>query len=147
MMRRSPDSKLDSLMKLRVQMSSWPSTLVSEGAILMEASHAAEVEVSVKSLVRGASLYGQFGAHADEQVHSWENSGIFSGELAMTISLTRINTPAGKAWFRSMDTPYISSGGEIWCLCELRRLSSEEYAIALRQMGATLVSIPSDHLA
>lgn len=146
MMRQNPANKLDTLAKLRVQMSDWPSTLLRQGAILLEMSRRVPAEVSVEKLLKGKSLYGQFGEEADEQVFAWERSGIFSGELAMTVSLNRIVTPSGPVYFRGMDTPHICSGGEIWCLCEIRRLSEDEYETSLRQMGGALMSIPFDEL-
>lgn len=147
MIRGNPANKLDSLAKLRVQMSSWPSTLVSEGAILVEMSRHVPAEVSTEDLHKGDCLYGLFGAEADENVFTWERSGIFSGELAMTVSLNRISTPEGTVYFRGMDTPHICAGGEIWCLCEIRRLSEAEYHMATRQMGGALMSISFDELA
>jgi len=92
-------------------------------------------------------LYGCFGEEADEQTAAWERTGIFTGELAMTISLNRIPTPSGLVHFRGLDTPYISSTGDIWCVCEIKRLSAEDYAENARQLGGTLVAIPYDALA
>ena len=146
MMRKTATSRLDALTRLRVQMSSWPATLLRRGAIFVEISRAAAAEVSADGLLPGTSLYGRFGDEADEQVHAWELSGIFSGELAMTVSLNRIHSPSGPVFFRGMDTPHISASGEIWCLCELRRLSEAEYETELRQMGSPLLSIPYDAL-
>lgn len=146
LMRRSPGSRLDRLARLRVQMSDWPATLLRQGAVLLEMSRAVPAEVSMADLPRGRSLYGLFGEEADEQVFAWERSGIFSGELAMTVSLNRIQTPSGPVWFRGMDTPHLCEGGEIWCLCEIRRLTAEEYETSLKQMGSPLISIPFDQL-
>jgi transcriptional regulator with XRE-family HTH domain len=144
MMRKTTTSQLDALTRLRVQMSAWPSTLLRQGAVFVEMSRGAAAEVSAGELAPGSSLYGRFGDAADEQIHAWERSGIFAGELAMTISLNRINAPGGTVYFRGMDTPHISANGEIWCLCELRRLSEAEYETELRQMGSPLMSIPFD---
>ncbi len=146
MMRTNPANKVDALTILRVQMSAWPSTLLSQGAVLLEMSRVAGAEVCADNLTRGTSLYGQFGEEADEQVFNWERSGIFTGELAMTVSLNRIISPGGTVYFRGMDTPHISASGEIWCLCEIRRLTEEDYAIERRQMGGPLMSIPFDAL-
>nr|WP_321440276.1 helix-turn-helix transcriptional regulator [uncultured Hyphomonas sp.] len=146
MMRQTTTSRLDALTKLRVQMSSWPATLLRQGAVFVEISRAAAEEVSADGLGPGTSLYGRFGDEADEQMHAWERSGIFSGDLAMTVSLNRIQSPGGPVYFRGMDTPHISASGEIWCLCELRRLSEAEYLTELRQMGGPLLSIPYDAL-
>lgn len=146
MMRQTATGRLDKLTKLRVQLSSWPATLLRQGAVFVEVSRAAAAEVAVEDIGPGASLYGRFGDEADEQVHAWERSGIFSGDLAMTVSLNRIQSAAGPVYFRGMDTPHISASGEIWCLCELRRLSEAEYLSELRQMGVPLLSIPYDAL-
>jgi hypothetical protein len=145
-MRRSPGSRLDRLARLRVQMSDWPATLLRQGAVLLEMSRAVPAEVSMADLPKGRSLYGLFGEEADEQVFAWERSGIFSGELAMTVSLNRIQTPSGPVWFRGMDTPHLCEGGEIWCLGEIRRLTAEEYETSLKQMGSPLILIPFDQL-
>lgn len=147
MQRSNPAGRADALTRLRVKMSAWPSTLLGPGARLIERSRAASMELSLEELGPGVTLYGRFGAEVDEQVSDWERSGIFAGELAMTISLNRIQSPEGTVYFRGMDTPHVSSTGEIWCLCELRRLSEAGYADELRQMGARLVSIPYDRLS
>lgn len=146
MMREDPGSRLDALARLRVQMSAWPSTLLQAGAILVEMSRHAAAEIEAVNLSAGTCLYGRFGDEADEQVFTWERSGIFSGELAMTVSLNRITAPSGTVYFRGMDTPHICASGEIWCQCEIRRLSETEYDLARRQMGGTLMSIPFDEL-
>lgn len=64
----------------------------------------------------------------------------------MTVSLNRITAPSGTVYFRGMDTPHICASGEIWCQCEIRRLSEAQYDLARRQMGVTLMSIPFDEL-
>ncbi|MEQ8178924.1 MAG: helix-turn-helix transcriptional regulator [Amphiplicatus sp.] len=147
LMRANRDSRLDRLTRMRVGYAAWPSSLLGEGAVFIEKSASLAGEVGISGLPDLPSLYGCFGEEADEQTAAWERTGIFTGELAMTISLNRIPTPSGLVHFRGLDTPYISSTGDIWCVCEIKRLSAEDYAENARQLGGTLVAIPYDALA
>lgn len=146
LLRRHLDSHHDRLLKMRVQYSAWPSSLMKEGAVFVETSPSLGREVGVEGLGQGASVYGRFGDEADELTAAWERTGIFTGDLAMTISLNRIRTPEGPVFFRGLDTPYLSSTGDIWCLCEIRRLTEDEYLANREQLGDVLVSISYDSL-
>ncbi|PQA86752.1 helix-turn-helix transcriptional regulator [Hyphococcus luteus] len=145
-LQRALDSKQDRMLKLRVQYAAWPASLMKEGALFVETSASLAREVGVSELSCGASLYGRFGDEADALMSQWERAGIFSGDLAMTISLNRISTPEGVVYFRGMDTPHISSSGEIWCLCEIRRLTAEEYEASKAEFGGPLLPISYDAL-
>ena len=146
LLRNSSESAQDRLLKMRVQYSAWPTSLVRKGAVFIATSPSLAGEVGADGLDEGACIYGRFGAEADERMAQWERAGIFAGELAMTISLNRIMTPQGEVFFRGLDTPYTSSSGEIWCLCEIHRLTQEEYAAHEKQLGGVLVPISYDAL-
>lgn len=146
LLRSCSESAQDRLLKMRVKYSAWPTSLVRRGAVFVATSPSLAGEVGANGLDDGACIYGRFGAEADERMAQWERAGIFAGELAMTISLNRIMTPQGEVFFRGMDTPYNSSSGEIWCLCEIQRLTAEEYAAHEKQLGGVLVPISYDAL-
>lgn len=146
LMRSSRETKQDQLTKLRVQFAAWPTTLLKQGGHLLEMSKTVCGELCASELRSGGSIYGLYGEENDEQVAAWERTGIYNGDLAMTLSLNRLDTSAGTVFFRGMDTPYLSSTGEIWCLCELKRITEEEYAAQKSQFGGTLVTISYDQL-
>ena len=131
---------------MRVNYAAWPTSLVKKGAIFIATSPSLAGEVGADSLDEGACIYGRFGPEADERTAQWERAGIFAGELAMTVSLNRIVTPEGDVFFRGLDTPYNTSSGEIWCLCEIRRLTENEYAAHKQQLGGVLLPISYDAL-
>ena len=144
--RRNLGDRHDRMLQLRVKHSAWPASLMKEGAVFVETSPSLAPEVGVPELHQGVSVYGLFGDEADELTSQWERGGIFAGDLAMTISLNRIFTPNGVVYFRGLDTPYFSSSGEIWCLCEIRRLTAEQYAASKSEMGGVLMPIAYDAL-
>lgn len=146
MMRATIETKQDKLTKLRVQFAAWPTTLLKQGGLLLEMSKSVIPQLGANELHSGGSIYGHYGEENDEQVAAWERTGIFTGELAMTLSLNKLHTRQGAVYFRGMDTPYLSSTGDIWCLCELKRLTEDEYLAQKSQLGGTLISISYDQL-
>lgn len=137
--------RLDRLVRLRVQFAAWPASLVREGAVFLETSASLAAEVGADARA-GETIYGHFGGEADDLTAAWERTGIFSGEMAMTLSLNRIATPDGPAFIRGLDTPHFTEGGDIWCLCEIKRISAAEYEATQRRIGGTLMAVPFDTL-
>ena len=147
MMRRDYGGNIDRILKMRVQFAAWPASLMKEGAIFLETSPTHAAEVRVAKFNYGDCLYGRFGAQTDEVTAEWEHMGIFSGELAMTISLNELVTPTETIYVRCLDTPHVSSDGEIWCFCEIKRITAEEYAANKSHMGGALLPIAYDVLS
>lgn len=147
MIRSAPAGRLDRLMRLRVQFAGWPTSLVRQGAVFVDVSPGYEAEFGPGSELIGQSIYGRFGPSADEVTQAWEHTGIFSGDMAMTLSVNRISTPSGPAFIRGLDTPHVTQDGEIWCLCEIKRITPEEYEATRLRLGGALMAVPFDALA
>jgi transcriptional regulator with XRE-family HTH domain len=145
--RTSRADRADRIVRLRVQYAAWPVSLVRPGAVFVAASPSLPAEIGAASVAIGRSIYGQFGPAADEVTEAWERTGIFSGDIAMTLSLNRIATPHGPAYIRGLDTPHFTDGGEIWCLCEIKRIGEDEYEATRSRIGGLLMALPFDSMA
>jgi len=121
-------------------------SIVRPGAIFLETSPSLNREVGAAESVKGRSIYGRFGERADAVTRAWERTGIFNGELALTLSLNETPGREGPLYFRGVDTPHFSQDGEIWCVCEIKRIERGEYESGLAQFGGPLMSVPFDNL-
>jgi len=134
----------DAAVLARVRYAAWPTTLVSRGAVFLEinASAIAEAGLGQREL-RGSSIYGAFGDETDAVTENWERTGIFSGEIAATISLNVIADATGQRTFiRTLDTPFFNRDGDIWCLCEIMRISENEFSRLRSEFGGSMFAIP-----
>jgi len=134
----------DAAVLARVRYAAWPTTLVSRGAVFLEINDSAIAEAGLGNRkLRGASIYGSFGDETDAVTENWERTGIFSGDIAATISLNVIADALGKAAFiRTLDTPVFTHDGDIWCLCEIKRISKGEYDGLRSDFGGPMLAIP-----
>lgn len=147
LLRSSGAGRDDRLVVSRVRHSAWPASLVSSGAVFLEINASALSEAGLAAGdLRGSSIYGQFGPEVDVVTERWERTGIFDGSMAMTISMNMVSGDSGPIFLRSMDTPHFTCDGEIWCLCEIRRIDEPEYHRLIGQFGASTFSMPFDAL-
>ncbi len=145
--RQRAAGKQDLVARARVRNALWPASLVGPGAVFIEfnARALAEIGLQVEDL-RGRSIYGLFGPDVDCITERWEGAGIFQGELAMTVSLNRIERPDGPAFIKTLDTPHFTWDGDIWCLCEIQRIDAGEHARLLQEFGGAHFALPFDGL-
>jgi transcriptional regulator with XRE-family HTH domain len=134
----------DRALTMRVRNSCWPQTILTRGAVFIEANAAALAEAGLPHEdLRGHSIYGRFGDETDVVTARWEREGFFQGEFAMCITLNFERLPDGGVnWLRTLDTPYFTGDGDIWCLSELKRLSEQEYGELYRQYGGPFLRVP-----
>lgn len=144
LIRRGQGARRDQALAMRVRNSCWPQTLLTEGAIFIEANAAALKEARLPyDDLRGRSIYGSFGEETDLVTARWEREGFFRGEFAMGITLNVEQLPDGGAnWLRTLDTPHFTEDGDVWCLSELKRLSKDEYDSLYRQFGGPILVVP-----
>lgn len=147
-MRTSVGERQDNVTRIRVRQALWPQTLVREGAVFLEASCATlrEARVTIRDL-RGRSIYGTFGQHTDQITEQWERSGIFTGEIALCSTVNKLPSPDGVSYIRTVDTPYFSSTGEIWCTCDVKRIDEAEYQRLLKDFRGPMLAVPFDSIA
>lgn len=145
--RQRAAGKQDLVARARVRNALWPASLVGPGAVFIEfnARALAEIGIQVHDL-RGRSIYGLFGPDVDCVTERWESAGIFQGELAMTVSLNRIESPDGPTFIKTLDTPHFTWDGDIWCLCEIQRISATEHAKLIEEFGGAHFALPFDAL-
>jgi transcriptional regulator with XRE-family HTH domain len=141
-------ARQDHALRLRVRNAWNPSTLLARGAVFLEVNDAGAQEAHVRGMdLRGKSLYGLFGAATDEVTKSWERTGIFDGALALAISVNRLETGESEdTYIRTVDTPYFTSDGEVWCLSEIKQIDANQYQDIRRQWGGSTFSVPFDTL-
>lgn len=146
--RASSAGRQDKAIRARIRQALWPQTLVRRGAVFLEASSATLGEAGMPiGDLRGRSIYGTFGPLTDHVTEQWEKSGIFSGELALCMTVNVLQTADGPAYIRTVDTPYFSSADEIWCSCEVKRIDEREYQRLRQEFRGVILSIPFDGLA
>ncbi|HEY0281544.1 MAG TPA: helix-turn-helix transcriptional regulator [Rhizomicrobium sp.] len=148
MHRNFAPSRQDRALKLRVQQSWNPTALVARGAMFLEINNAGVAEANAAGKAcAGQSIYGAFGQMTDETTAVWEKTGIFDGNIALAITVNRLELHDGQVnYIRTVDTPYFTSEGEVWCLCEIKRIDAAQYNTVKSQMGAATFSLPFDSL-
>lgn len=147
MSRHHAGFRQDQITRARVRNAFWPSSLVGPGAVFIEINTRAlsEIGLTVTDL-RGRSIYGLFGPQVDDVTERWEHTGIFDGDLAMTISLNRIERPEGPVYIKTLDTPHFTTDGEIWCLCEIQRITADQHAALRAEFGSDNFTLSFDAL-
>jgi transcriptional regulator with XRE-family HTH domain len=146
--RRNFASWQDKAVRMRVEHGFQPQTLLARGAVFIEINEAGAQEARVRrEALKGRSIYGAFGPHTDEVTRRWEASGMFDGEIAMAMSVNRLEGPEGSGLFvRTLDTPYFTSDGEVWCITELMRISNETFDTLRSQWGGDTLAVAFDAL-
>jgi transcriptional regulator with XRE-family HTH domain len=146
--RRNLASRQDTAVRMRVQNGFQPQTLLARGAVFIEINEAGAQEARVRrEVLKGRSIYGAFGPHTDEVTRRWEQSGMFDGEIAMAMSVNRLEGPEGSGLFvRTLDTPYFTSDGDVWCITELTRISIEMFDALRKQWGGDTLAVAFDTL-
>lgn len=149
LMRRSQMGRQDHAMRMRVRNALWPSSLMGRGAVFLEASPQVVTEAHLPfSDLRGMSVYGAFGDQTDAVTERWEQAGIFEGDLAMAVTVNVLNptVPGRTTYIQTLDTPYFSTEGEIWCVCEIRRIDETRYRRFIAECGANSLLVPFEGL-
>lgn len=141
-------SRQDQVVRARVRNALWPVSLVGPGAVFLEINSAALAEAGLAAAdLRGRPIYGLFGSAVDEVTERWEATGVFRGEMAITISLNTLQTPDGPVYVKTLDTPHFSADGAIWCVCEIRRIGADQYREERARYGGSTFQVPFDTLA
>jgi len=145
--RRSQAARQDQAVRMRVRNALWPTSLMGKGAVFLEASRAVvtEAQLSVPE-VRGMSVYGSFGDQTDAVTERWEAAGIFRGDLAlaMTVNVLNPTLPGQTTYIQTLDTPHFTVDGDIWCICEIKRIDEALYHSLVRDFGGNSLLVPFD---
>lgn len=146
--RRNLASRQDRAVRMRVQSGLQPSTLIAKGAVFIEINEAGAREACVRrEALQGRAIYGAFGDRTDEVTRRWEAAGIFDGEVALAMSVNRLEGAEGQgACIWTLDTPYFTSDGEVWCMTEIKRIGAGMFETLRRQWGAETVAVGFDGL-
>lgn len=146
LMRRETAGRQDAIVRARIRHSLWPASLVRKGAIFLECNQGVANEIGRAGTdMRGWSVYGNFGPLTDEVTEQWEQSGIFKGDIALTITINALDMGTGTPVFlRTMDSPHITCDGEIWSICEARRIDEPDYLRMRSEFGGTTLVVPFD---
>lgn len=141
-------ARQDQVVRARVRNALWPASLVGPGAVFLEINPPALAEAGLAAAdLRGRPIYGLFGPAVDEVTERWEKTGVFRGEMAMTISLNTLQSAEGRIFVKTFDTPHFTADGDIWCVCEIRRLNAEQYREEAARFGGSTFQVPFDTLA
>lgn len=136
-------ARQDRALLLRVACAWAPTTLMAKGALFLELNEAAAAEVGVaRQDLRGRSLYGAFGSATDEVTASWERQGLFNGDIAMSASVNCLSRRGAEVHIRTLDTPYFTSDGEVWCLTEVTRIEEIQYHALRREWNGSTLTLP-----
>jgi transcriptional regulator with XRE-family HTH domain len=142
-------SRQDEAVRMRVRNALWPATLLGQGAVFLEASRGAidEARLSLPEL-RGTSIYGAFGPETDAVTEKWESAGIFRGDMALAISVNVLNPhlPGSETYIQTMDTPHFTADGQIWCVCEVKRIDQTQYRRLVTEYGGNTLLIPFEEV-
>lgn len=148
LMRSGGTNRFDTALRWRVRTARRPVTLVGPGARFLEVSPPAGLLLGLDPRsMRERAIYGLFGPEADEATEAWEHSGIFEGELAMTMAVNRVVRDRRTLFIGTEDMPHAAADGEIWCLCELRSISQTGYRAFFETRGGRLAGIPFEAIA
>ena len=147
--RASTAHRQDQIVRARVRNGFWPTSLVGPGAVFLEINPPALAEAGLAPAdLRGRPIYGLFGPAVDAVTERWAASGVFRGEIAMTISVNTLQSADGDpVHVKTMDTPHFTADGEIWCVCEIRRIGADEHERLKESYGGSTFHIPFDALS
>lgn len=138
-------SRQDRAVLARVRHAAWPATLVERGAVFLEINRSAAEEARLSEDLRGRSIYGRFGPETDAVTERWERTGIFQGDLALTMSLNVLGAEAGEpVYLRTLDTPHFTGDGDVWCVCEIKRIAEADYGRLRAEFGGPNFAIAFD---
>ena len=149
MMRVSSSSDVAQQIKARLRYTPNPVSLVGHGARFLDFSPSFASETGTEpGRLRGATIYGRFGEIVDETTQLWERSGIFSGEVAMTLTVLSLKGPGGASVFlKNFDTPHLLDSDEVITICETRRITKSDYDQHLAQYGRPVFFLSYDEIA
>lgn len=116
-----------------------PMSVVGPGARFLDFSKSFAAEAGVVcDEMRGASVYGHFGELVDFTTESWERSGIFSGDVAFTLTvLSIVNEGGSMTYLRNFDIP-LRLDDAIVSICEVKRISKSEFDQHISDYGGAI---------
>jgi transcriptional regulator with XRE-family HTH domain len=149
LMRRKTADRHDGVVRVRVRHSVWPASIVCKGAVFLECNQGVACEIGRAGTdMRGSSVYGNFGPQTDEVTKQWEMSGIFKGDVALTITINALDLGTGQPVFlRTMDSPHMACDGDIWSICEAQRIDEPTYHRLRTEFGGTTLVVPFDAMS
>lgn len=139
--------RLRQQLKARMIYAPNPISIVGRGAHFLEFSNSFAREAGVTTdQLRGCPVYGQFGDIVDRTTEAWEQSGIFKGDIAFTLTVLTLTDVGGQTiHLKNFDTPY-HLDDEIVSVCEVKRIDEAEYDQHMRAYGAPVFSLSYDDL-
>lgn len=145
MLRASDTSRLEQQLRARLRYAPAPMSLVGPGARFLDFSRSFATEtLTDPSHLRGQPVYGHFGEDVDATTQCWERSGIFSGEIAFTLTVLALRTDEAEPIFlKNFDTPYVLENGVI-SVCETCRVSRAVFDQHLAEYGGAVFSLAYD---
>lgn len=146
LLRRETSRRQDAVVRARIRHAFRPASLVKAGAVFVECNRLVAAEIGLSGTdMRGWCVYGKFGSRTDEVTERWERTGIFSGDIALTITLNALDTGAGSSvYMRTLDCPHVTADGDVWSVCDVQRIDETRYRQALADYGGTTLAVSFD---
>lgn len=148
MLQTSNASCLKQQLQIRMTYAPSPMSIVGPGARFLDFSRsfAAETGTIIERL-KGHRIYGQFGETVDVTTEKWEKSGIFSGDVAFTLTVLTFEDAAGQSiHLKNFDTPHLIDDDEIVTICETRRIEKTAYDEHILTYGGPVFSLSYEDL-
>lgn len=148
MLRTADTSQMTRQLKARLRYTPFPMSMVGHGARFLDFSPSFAAETATEpGTLRGRSIYGRFGEIVDATTESWERSGIFNGDVAMTLTVLRLNDPGGEPlYLRNLDTPHLLDNDEVITICETCRISQAEFDQHITAYGNPVFYLSYDEI-
>lgn len=129
MMRRSDAARADRALRARLRYAPLPMSVVGPGARFLDFSTSFAAETGIETAkLRGNTIYGQFGESVDATTEIWERSGIFSGDVALTLTVLALTNGDGEpVYLKNFDMPQVLDDDRLVSVCEPRRVSKETF--------------------
>lgn len=149
MLRSSDEARIERALRARLRYAPSPMSMVGPGARFLDFSASFASETGTEpAFLRGRTVYGQFGESVDATTEIWERSGIFGGDVALTLTVLALRDADGEAiYLRNFDTPHVLDGDRIVSVCESRRISRPVFDQHMARYGHSVFSLSYDEIA
>lgn len=149
MLHTADEARIDRVLRARLRYAPSPMSMVGPGARFLDFSASFAAETGTEpAFLRGRTVYGQFSESVDATTELWERSGIFGGEVALTLTVLALGNREGEAiYLQNFDTPHMLDGDRIVSVCEPRRISRSMFDLHMAQYGGPVFYLSYDEIA
>lgn len=149
MLRASSESRAAAALRARLRYAPSPMSMVGSGARFLDFSASFALETGTEpTFLRGRSVYGQFGESVDTTTEIWEKCGIFSGDVALTLTVLALRDRDGEpVYLQNFDMPHRLDDNHIVSICEPRRISRTAFDLHLARYGRPVFYLSYDEIA